>query len=96
MGIKLYSEEGRERFLTSAELERLGAALRLAETEGLPWKLDQTKRSKHLPKRARTVLEPHATAAIRLLLFTGCRLREILRLRWSDIDFERGLLLLPN
>jgi integrase len=31
-----------------------------------------------------------------LLLFTGCRLREILHLRWTEIDFERGLLLLPD
>jgi integrase len=34
--------------------------------------------------------------AFHLLLFTGCRLREILHLRWSEIDFERGLLLLPD
>lgn len=27
-----------------------------------------------------------------MLLFTGARLREILHLRWSDVDFERGLL----
>jgi integrase len=38
----------------------------------------------------------YATAAIRLLLFTGCRLREILGLRWSEVDLERGLLLLPD
>jgi integrase len=31
-----------------------------------------------------------------LLLFTGCRLREVLHFRWSDIDFERGLLFLPS
>lgn len=34
---------------------------------------------------------PGAIAAIRLLLFTGCRCSEILRLRWDDIDFQRGL-----
>ena len=31
-----------------------------------------------------------------MLLFTGCRLREILHLRWVDIDFDRGLVLLPS
>jgi integrase len=36
------------------------------------------------------------TNAIRLLLFIGCRLREILHLRWTDVDFERGLLHLPD
>ncbi|MBM3553775.1 MAG: site-specific integrase [Alphaproteobacteria bacterium] len=35
-------------------------------------------------------------AALRLLLFTGARLREILHLRWKHVDFERGLLLLPD
>lgn len=34
--------------------------------------------------------------ALRLLLFTGARLREILDLRWQDVDFERGLLFLPD
>ena len=33
---------------------------------------------------------PYVSAAIKLLLFTGARLGEILGLRWSDIDFERG------
>jgi integrase len=35
-------------------------------------------------------------AALRLLLFTGARLREILHLRWEYVDIERGLLLLPD
>ena len=33
---------------------------------------------------------------MRLLIFTGARLREILHLRWLHVDFERGLLLLPD
>jgi integrase len=37
-----------------------------------------------------------AIAALRLLLFTGARLREILHLRWEHTDLERGLLLLPD
>jgi integrase len=35
-------------------------------------------------------------AAIRLLLFTGCRRNEILELRWKDVNFERAMLLLPE
>jgi len=35
-------------------------------------------------------------AALRLLLFTGARLREILHLRWEHVDMERGLLFLPD
>jgi integrase len=37
-----------------------------------------------------------AIAAIRLLILTGCRLSEILSLRWEWIDFERGCLILPD
>ena len=40
--------------------------------------------------------DPYAVAAIRLLIFTGCRRDEILDARWSWIDFERGLLNLPD
>lgn len=38
----------------------------------------------------------HVIAAVRLLILTGARLREILDLKWSHVDLERGLLLLPN
>jgi len=37
-----------------------------------------------------------AIAALRLLLFTGARLREILHLRWEHTDLERDLMLLPD
>lgn len=39
---------------------------------------------------------PYAIAAIRLLILTGCRLREILRLRWEHVDLERKVLRLPD
>lgn len=31
-----------------------------------------------------------------MLLFTGCRLREILHIKWEQVDLERGLLFLAN
>ncbi len=98
-GIAAFREQKRERYLTSAELQRLGATLRQAEKVGLPWDTDETERTaKHLPQpdKRHVVLSPYVTAAIRLLLFTGCRLREILHLRWSEIDFERGMLFLSD
>jgi integrase len=96
--VERYREEGRERFLTSDELVRLGAAIREAETVGIPWDVDESKpKSKHAQKSDRiTKLSPHAAGALRLLLFTGCRLREVLHLKWTEIDFERGLLFLPS
>ena len=39
---------------------------------------------------------PSVIAAIRLLAFTGCRLSEILTLRWDWVDWERGCLQLPD
>ena len=98
-GIEKYPEKGRERFLNSEELTRLGDAIREGETVGLPYKVDETKTTaKHAPKERnrRTVIGPHAAAAIRLLILTGARLREILHLKWEHVDFERGLLLLPD
>lgn len=99
-GIEKYPEEGRERYLSSAELQRLGAALAEGETIGLPWEFDPAApNAKHVPKEwkgQREKLDPHAVTAIRLLLLTGARLREILDLRWTHVDLERGLLFLPD
>ena len=97
--IEQFREHRRERFLTSVELERLGSAIREAETQGIAWTVDEAKpTAKHLAKPTNrfTTIDPFAAAAIRLLLFTGCRLREILRLRWEHVDLERGLLLLAD
>src|SRR5262245_47363840 len=98
-GIEQYPEKGRERFLTANELSQLGDAIREAETAGLPYEIDGTKpTAKHAPKEAhrRTKIGPHAAAAVRLLILTGARLREILHLKWEHVDLERGLLLLPD
>jgi integrase len=98
-GIDKFAESRRERFLTSEELARLGSTIREAETIGIPWTVDNSKpTAKHLPKPAKrfTKIDPLAAAALRLLLFTGCRLREILNLRWENVDLERGLLFLPD
>ena len=98
-GIEYFPEEGRERYLTTPELAQIGEAIREAETIGLPYTVDATKpKAKHAPKEdnRRTKIGPHAAAALRLLIFTGARLREILHLKWEQIDFERGLLLLPT
>jgi integrase len=97
-GIEKFREYHRERFLTGEELERLGSAIREAETLGIPWTVDDAKpTAKHVPKEVRsTLIAPASAAALRLLLFTGCRLREILHLRWEYVDFERCCLFLPD
>ena len=84
-GVKKYPDRSGERYLTSDEMRRLGAAITEAETTGLP--LGNHKHSR---------IDQFAAAAIRLLIFTGCRVSEILNLRWAEVDIERGLLFLPD
>jgi integrase len=98
-GIRKYREQGRERFLTSEELARLGKALREGETVGLPYSVDETKpTAKHAAKsdHRRVKIDQYATAALRLLILTGARLREILHSKWEQLDAERGLIFLAD
>jgi integrase len=68
--------------------------LRLDETTGLPWQVDARGAPK-AENRSRT-LDPFAVAAIRLLILTGARLREILDAQWQHVDLERGVIFLPD
>ncbi len=68
--IERFPETRRERFLSTEELARLGAAFRQFESDGR--------------------FGP-GIAVVRLLLFTGARLREILHLHWEHVDMERGV-----
>ncbi|MEA3011764.1 MAG: hypothetical protein QOD42_309 [Sphingomonadales bacterium] len=74
--IKKYPETKRERFLSPAELKRVGEVL--AEME------------------AERVEMPSAIAAVRLLMLTGCRLNEIMTLRWDHVHLGVGELRLPD
>jgi integrase len=82
--VKPYKEQGRERYLLSEELMRLGEVLRQAETSGIAW---VTKVEGAKAKQENQVIRYPAevTNAIRLLLFTGCRLGEILNLRSGEV-----------
>lgn len=75
-GVKKYPEKKRERFLSPAELSRVGEVLGEMETE--------------------RVEMPAAITAVRLLMLTGCRLNEIMQLKWEYVDFRLGLLRLPD
>jgi len=75
-----YPEKSRQRFLSAEELARLGVAL----SDAVDHK-DPEKR-----------VSPTVALAIRLLVLTGCRLREILHLRWSEVDIRNGALRLSD
>ena len=100
LGIEKYRERPRERYLSRDELQRLGQALHDAETIGVPWDVNlDGPNAKHLPDREcdrRHIFDRYSVAAIRLLLFTGARLREILYAEWGNIDLDRGLLHLSD
>ncbi len=96
-GIVRFKETASQRYLSGDELQKLGMAIREAETTGLPMEIDSTKKSKHIRKtKTTTVYDEHVIAAFRLLLFTGARLREILDLKWEYVDLEKGVLFLPK
>jgi integrase len=98
-GLEKNREQGRERYLTADEYRRLGDVLHEAETIGLPMAIDENNpKSKHAPKPGtrKPPIDPFAAAAMRLLLLTGARLNEIVKLQWSSVDLERGLLFLPD
>ena len=74
--IKKYPEEKRERFLSVAELRRIGEVLGEMEDEGIEL--------------------PSAILAARLLILTGCRLNEIMTLKWAYVDITDRVLRLPD
>tara|TARA_R110002020_G_scaffold150446_1_gene327155 strand:- start:14991 stop:16343 length:1353 start_codon:yes stop_codon:yes gene_type:complete len=96
--LEKFREHAKERFLSVDELERLGAAIRQCETSGVAWQPNPAGKTKHAPKAENRFarIDPDAAAALRLLIFTGARLREILNLEWEFVDLERGLLRLRD
>ena len=90
-GLEKYRERPRRRYLSGEELGRLGATLATAERDGaLPVP------GLEGPQERRRSVDLFAVAAIRLLLFTGARLSEILTLRWDVVDLERACLRLGD
>ena len=65
----------RKRFLSLAEVKKLGEACDALEEEGF---------------------NPKALNITRLWILTGCRRQEIVELKWNEVDFDRGLLVLAD
>jgi integrase len=74
--VEKYRENKRDRFLSAAELARLGAACQRCEQDG--------------------TIGLSFLALVRLLIFTGARLSEIQKAQWDWVDFELGVLRLPD
>jgi integrase len=98
-GVEKYRESARERYLSKDELMRLSEALTAAETTGLPYSVDESgPKAKHAPnpKNRYRKFDGHTIAAIRLLILTGARLRELLHAKWEHVDLARGMIFLPD
>jgi integrase len=92
-GVAPFQERAKEKYLTPDEVARLGSALKMAETVGLP--ADPVRTSLAAKRRPNGKVNvkvapanPYAVAAIRFLLFSGWREQEALTLRWDSIDFS--------
>lgn len=97
-GIERFKESGREVFLNYAQIESLGRAIVLAQEVGIPYKIKTSSElRKHIPKnKPLRRIDKSAASAIKLILLTGCRVGEILQLKWDYLDLERGIATLPD
>ena len=96
-GIEFYAETERERFLSVAEMARLGQALRVAETIGLApapghKKAPSIKRERNAGMFTSELqpANPFAVAALRFLALTGWREQEALTLKWAEVNLTTG------
>jgi integrase len=78
-GVKRYAGHTVERFLSADELARLGAAL----ASDAAMAVQRSPSSGTSGQRRLTGTRAEPIAALRLLLLTGCRVGEVLSLRWA-------------
>jgi integrase len=90
---KLKEPKGKKRYLNNEEIAWLGKVLsdapKWGDRKACPYAFNE--KGEHL-----IIPTPYAVAALKLLLLTGCRKNEILRLRWDGIKKDRKLLVIED
>ncbi len=84
--IKRFPEQSRERFLDGAELQRLFAVL-----SGKPVLADPKK-----PDGDVLSVDADVIDFLKLALLTGARRNNVLKMRWDDLDLDKGLWRIPS
>ncbi|MBX9933456.1 MAG: tyrosine-type recombinase/integrase [Methylobacterium sp.] len=100
-GVQRFKDGRNERYLSGAEMARLGTVLKASDEAWAAFEKEQVAWS-HVGRRRQAPTPPHeaenrvATDAIRLLLLTGMRKSEVLQLQWRHVDADNGYLRLPT
>ncbi|MBI1751859.1 MAG: site-specific integrase [Acidobacteria bacterium] len=86
---KNQESKGKERFLSQDEIGWIGRmleeSLKWDDRKACPYAWDKKGKGLEVPSI-------YALAAIRLLMFTGARLNEVLQMKWSQVDKVRGVI----
>lgn len=100
-GVRKFPEDQRWENLSEGQVRRLlqacedyAAGLRPVALEDDPKTIAQ--KTTPLPADQRSATDREAADAVRLLLFTGARLQEVLKAEWPQFDLERGLWAKPS
>jgi integrase len=91
-GVKKFAEDQRWRNLSDGEVARLLDACDAYHGKGRAWRKGGAKDGMEDPGDLSNVVWQHNAAdAVRLLLFSGARLQEVLKATWAEFDLEAGL-----
>lgn len=82
------ADTGPGRVAPTPEEERAIAARREAAGLFVRWRKDGRLDSRCLPEAQARGVSPHFAGLVRLLMLTGCRVREIANARWNDVAWE--------
>ncbi|MBI1289663.1 tyrosine-type recombinase/integrase [bacterium] len=93
-GVTLNREQGRETFLSLAQIEALFAAL--DEFAAVHQQFREAVDSETATGREARGMPPPIVALFRLLVYTGARVGEWVGCRWEWVDIDRGVVELPD